>query len=239
MIALVPVLGIAAYVLFGEVNIGRQRVARLRQVLAELPAAAEATEGDPAHSQPAIPERHKPLFAVGRSISGFEPVGGNSARLLADSNATIDAIVADIDAAQQQVHLLFYIWLADGNGCRVVAALKRAAGRGVKCRAMVDGLGSRRLIESRHWTEMSEAGVSVAIALPVGNPLLSPLRGRLDLRNHRKIVVIDGRITYCGSQNCADPEFRVKPKYAPWVDAVIRFEGPIARRINICSSVIG
>jgi cardiolipin synthase len=57
---------------------------------------------------------------------------------------------------------------------------------------------------------------------------LRPFVGRIDLRNHRKIVVVDGRITYCGSQNCADPEFLVKAKYAPWVDAMIRFEGPIA-----------
>jgi len=57
---------------------------------------------------------------------------------------------------------------------------------------------------------------------------LRPLRGRIDLRNHRKIVVIDHRITYCGSQNCADPEFRIKAKFGPWVDLMIRFEGPIA-----------
>ena len=68
----------------------------------------------------------------------------------------------------------------------------------------------------------------LAAALPIGNPLLRLLNGRIDLRNHRKILVIDERITYCGSQNCADPEFLVKAKYAPWVDAVMRFEGPIA-----------
>ena len=77
---------------------------------------------------------------------------------------------------------------------------------------------------------MRAAGVRVAAGLPIGNPLLRPFMGRIDLRNHRKIVVIDDRITYCGSQNCADPEFRVKAKYAPWVDAVMRFEGPIARQ---------
>ena len=59
--------------------------------------------------------------------------------------------------------------------------------------------------------------------------LLAPFR-RIDLRNHRKIVVIDNAITYCGSQNCADPEFRVKARFAPWVDAVMRFEGPIAQQ---------
>ena len=62
----------------------------------------------------------------------------------------------------------------------------------------------------------------MAARLPVGNPLLRPFVGRINLRNHRKIVVIDDRITYCGSQNCADPEFLVKAKYAPWVDAVMR-----------------
>ena len=77
---------------------------------------------------------------------------------------------------------------------------------------------------------MQAAGVQVATALPIGNPLLRPLRGRIDLRNHRKILVIDNRITYCGSQNCADPEFRIKARFAPWVDAMMRFEGPIARQ---------
>ena len=72
--------------------------------------------------------------------------------------------------------------------------------------------------------------VRIAAGLPIGNPILRLLEGRIDLRNHRKIVVIDDRITFCGSQNCADPEFRVKAKYGPWVDAVMRFEGPIARQ---------
>jgi cardiolipin synthase len=86
------------------------------------------------------------------------------------------------------------------------------------------------MIDSEHWKGMHDARVHVATALPIGNPLLRPLLGRIDLRNHRKIVVIDDWITYCGSQNCADPEFLIKAKYAPWVDALMRFEGPIARQ---------
>jgi cardiolipin synthase len=228
VVVALPVVGILTYLLFGEVNIGRRRVARLRDVLEEMPDFPAAAPGDEANLEASVPERYAHLFRVGRSISGFEPVGGNSARLLADSNAAIDAMLADIDAAEHHVHLLFYIWLPDGNGCKVVEALKRAAGRGVWCRAMADDLGSRIMIRSEHWKAMRDAGVHVAVALPIGNPLLRPFKGRIDLRNHRKIVVIDGRITYCGSQNCADPEFRVKPKYAPWVDAMMRFEGPVA-----------
>ena len=225
-----PVVGIAAYILFGETNLGRTRVARMQNILQGLPDVNAASGG----SDTALPEGVLPqyahLFQLGKTVNGFDPVGGNRARLMPDSNAAIAAIVDDIDAAREHVHLLFYIWLPDNNGCKVVEALKRAAARGVVCRALADSLGSRLMIHSKHWREMRQAGVCLGSALAIGNPILRPLRRRIDLRNHRKIVVIDHAVTYCGSQNCADPEFRIKAKYAPWVDAMVRFEGPIVRQ---------
>jgi cardiolipin synthase len=230
VILAVPVLGICAYLLFGEVNVGRKRVARMRAVLDQLPDVSAAPGAEAVHAHADLPEAYRSLFRVATSINGFAPMTGNRAQLMADSNSTIDAMVADIDGAQEHVHLLFYIWLPDNNGCKMIEAITRAARRGVVCRVMVDGLGSRLLLGSKHWRDMGAAGVRLATALPVGNPVLRIFDGRIDLRNHRKIVVIDERITYCGSQNCADPEFRVKPRYAPWVDAVMRFEGPVARQ---------
>jgi cardiolipin synthase len=105
-----------------------------------------------------------------------------------------------------------------------------AAALGVTCRAIADGFGSRTMSASHHWKDIKSAGVQLASALPIRNLLLRTLKGRIDLRNHRKIVVIDNKTTYWGGQNWADPEFRFKPKYAPWVDALIRFEGPIVRQ---------
>ncbi|MEE8310848.1 MAG: phospholipase D-like domain-containing protein, partial [Candidatus Binatia bacterium] len=230
VIAVVPIVGILAYLLFGETSIGRRLSGRAGQVLAAMPPPARASAADEARLRPEIPERYASLFRLGETINGFAPVGGNSARLLADSNATIDAMVADMDAAEDHVHLSTYIWLADGNGLKIIEALKRAAARGVTCRAIADGLGSRAMVSSSHWKELGEAGVHCAVALRVGSVPRGPSHGRFDLRNHRKIVVIDDTITYCGSQNCADPEFRIKAKYAPWIDAVMRFEGPIARQ---------
>ena len=81
---------------------------------------------------------------------------------------------------------------------------------------------------------MAAAGVKLGRALKVGNPLLRVFAGRIDLRDHRKIVVIDNRITYCGSQNCADPEFLTKAKYAPWVDAVMRFTARSSGKTSTC-----
>ena len=224
VVGTLPVIGIVAYLLLGEVSIGRRRVARVREALARIPKYTGGGTDD------IVPEHYRNLFRLGHSVSGFWPVGGNTGRLLPDSNATIDAMVADIDAAKQHVHLLFYIWLVDNNGRKVIEALKRAAARGVACRAMVDDLGSRGLVRSPHWQAMREAGIKVASGLAIGNPLFRIFTSRIDLRNHRKIVVIDGTITYCGSQNCADPEFLVKARYAPWVDAMVRLEGPIAHQ---------
>jgi cardiolipin synthase len=230
VILALPILGIVTYLLLGETSIGRKRVARMRNVISQLPTIASigGTETTDPHED--IPEHYAHLFRAGKTVNGFEPVGGNRASLMHDSNTGIDSIVADIDEAANSVHLLFYIWLSDKNGLKVVEALKRAAVRGVTCRAMADDLGSRAMIGSRYWGEMESAGIHLGRALQIGNPLLRPFRGRIDLRNHRKIVVIDNCITYCGSQNCADPEFRVKPKFAPWVDALMRFEGPIVRQ---------
>lgn len=223
----VPIIGMVTYLLFGETKLGRKRVERATAARDRLaPIMRLWQQSDPPAVD--IPTRHAMLFAAGRAVSGFPPVGGNAAALLQDNAATIEAMVADIDAARDHVHVLFYIWLGDASGRAVAVALMRAAGRGVTCRAMADDIGSRQLIRSPLWTEMAAAGVRTSRALPVGNPVMRVIEGRLDMRNHRKIVVIDNRITYCGSQNCADAAFAIKAKFAPWVDIMVRFEGPVA-----------
>ena len=230
IITALPIAGVLFYLFFGEVNIGNKSVKKMQHVLdkiatldAPLNVAAEGRDS-------LIPVGFEQVFKLSRSINGFPAVAGNRAVLLADSGAVNTALIADIDGAKDHVHLLFYIWLPDNSGRKVVEALKRAAGRGVQCRVMVDSLGSSALVRSPHWAAMKNIGVSLAVILPIGNPVLRIVFGRIDLRNHRKIVVIDGRITYCGSQNCADPEFLVKAKFAPWVDVVLRVEGAVAQQ---------
>src|SRR4029077_20118147 len=111
VIIVLPVIGILTYILLGETNIGRRRVNRLHTVLARMPDLAKTPGMDPPNLQPKIPETYAHLFRLGHSVNGFEPVGGNCATLLADSNAAVESMVADIDAAQDHAHLTFYIWL--------------------------------------------------------------------------------------------------------------------------------
>ena len=161
------------------------------------------------------------------SVDGFGTTIGNRAELLPDAATARSRLVEDIDNATESVQCLYYIWLDDNTGKNVANALVRAAKRGVAIHAMADGLGSRKFVRSKYWREMRDAGVKLSVALPMKWVVDTILFSRLDLRNHRKITVIDGCITWCGSQNCADPEFRVKAKYAPWVDIMLRLKGPV------------
>jgi cardiolipin synthase len=218
-----PVIGSVAYLLLGETRVRRRRLGQAIEERLPRPApdeAAIATLDASIHAAP---------FRLARTINQLSPAGGNCATLAADSNAAIDEMVADIDAAATSVHLCTYIWLADGNGIKIKNALIRAARRGVAVRCLADALGSHRFIRSSHWRDLVEGGVSMRRALPYGNVLRTLVRGRLDLRNHRKSMIVDNRIAWCGSQNLADPEFRIKPHFAPWVDIMSRWEGPIAR----------
>ena len=224
VIVALPLVGIMAYLLLGEVRISLKRRVRGREIEAKLPRPA----GDEQLAEQIAAGFYRAPFALGRSINGLPPTSGNKVTLAADSNIAIDEIVADIDGAASTVHLCAYIWLADTNGCKIKDALIRAAGRGVAVRALADALGSRLFIRSAHWRELAESGVQVRVALPVGNPLWTFIRGRVDLRNHRKLLIVDNLIAWCGSQNFADPEFRIKPRYAPWVDVMSRWEGPVA-----------
>jgi len=216
------------YLLFGEPWISRGFRERSRQAYEDLLPYAPMPIAQ--SDQRSIVDN---FFRAGEAASRWSAVPGNAAIVAPDADTAIDMLVADVDAAQATVHLSFYIWLRDHNGTKVVEAVCRAARRGVTCRIVADAIGSHAMTRSQDWTRMREAGAHLCASLkaPLG---LGFLAGhRIDLRNHRKIVVIDGRITWCGSQNCADPAFLPKRKFAPWVDILIRYQGPVARQAEL------
>ena len=137
VIAILPGIGIVAYLLLGETNIGRKRVARAREVLESLRETSLARTAASEVSEGSLPHNVGLLFRLGESVNGFKPVAGNAAMLTADSNAAIDNMVADMDAAREHIHLAFYIWLGDNNGLKVVEALKRPAARGETVQVLV------------------------------------------------------------------------------------------------------
>jgi cardiolipin synthase len=227
-----PFVGTAGFLLFGETRLGRRRIRRHRVILEALDRPEIHADGDPlaaAHGELGPSEHH--LARLAERISGGPPVRGNDLQLFGDSNRVAERIEADIDAAERICHFLFYIWLDDGTGNRIGDALVRAAARGVTCRVLVDAVGSKVFLKSDLCRRMRAGGVQVQAALPV--TAIRAVFARIDLRNHRKIAVIDDRIAWTGSQNMADASFAPKPKYAPWVDCAVRAEGPIAKELHL------
>jgi len=224
----VPFGGAVVYLLFGEKRLGKERMHRIREAperlgpwIAEVPPELVATL-EPRLAAGAPVEQH-----AFRSL-GIPALEGNGLTLLQDTEAIFDAIVAAIDAAERRCLLGFYIWSEGGRAEDVFEALIRAAGRGVQCHVSADALGSKEFLRGQRVKDLRAAGVSVASALPTG--LVRSWFVRADLRNHRKIVAIDDRIGFTGSQNLVDPKlFKQDAGVGSWVDAFVRVEGPGVR----------
>ncbi|MHC4947239.1 MAG: cardiolipin synthase [Planctomycetota bacterium] len=231
VILAVPVLGIVGYLAVGDVRLGRRRVARHREITQRVEAAAERLARPGGSGYGAIPEVYRSLATLAESVGHNQVRAGNRLQLLSDTDLFVQSLVEDIDAARTDCHLSYYVFLDDHSGKRVAAALTRAAARGVACRLLVDAVGSRAFARSPARRRLEETGVRVVEALPA-NPVRM-LFARMDIRNHRKLAIIDGTVGYAGSHNLADAEFAIKPKYAPWVDVTVRMQGPVVRDLQI------
>ncbi|WP_293879851.1 cardiolipin synthase [Sphingomonas sp.] len=163
--------------------------------------------------------------ALVQRVGGMPKVGGNTVELIDDYDGVVDRLVADIDAATRHVRILVYLFANDTAGMRVIGALGRAKTRGVACHVLVDPVGSHKWLKGTR-IALQAAGVEIREALP-----FRILRGRTrrDMRNHRKLFLIDGRIGYAGSQNIVAKDFR------PGVtnhELVARVTGPIVAEMT-------
>jgi cardiolipin synthase A/B len=224
-IFLLPWPGLLVYWLLGRIYLPAHRI-KMQERASVFVRRAQAQIGARVTVDPELPAAFKFVPEMVHKLGDFETLAGNHVELLPNYSETIARIIADIDAAQQNVHLLFYIFLADETGRRVGDALERAVARGVTCRLLIDAVGSRRAVR-RFAPKLRRRGVEVLEMLPVG--LFRRNAARFDLRNHRKIVVVDGRVGYAGSQNIANPDF---VKRYPNEELMVRLTGPAVAQLQ-------
>ncbi len=202
LVGFVPLLGLPAYLLFGHPWLSRQRVQRqaeASQVIREEQGLQRLLRWNPPRDT-AIAE----VVPLVERQGDFMPVHGNAVELHTDYDHSLQALLADIDQARERVHLLYYLMFDDAVGEAVADALQRAAARGVHCRLLLDAVGAKRALR-RYRHRLQAVGVDVRAMLPGG--LRWRRSGRMDLRNHRKIAVIDNKVAYIGSQNLAQAGF--------------------------------
>lgn len=230
LIFFLPELGLLVYLLVGVSYLGRQRARWHRAVVGGARRPERMAEMRSFSARPEVLPAQENMIIQAERISGNPIVGGNFVEMLDDADALVQRLVADIDAATDHVHMLFYIFWPDQNGTLVAEALKRAAQRGVHCRLLADAAGSRPLFRNHMVTELRDAGVEVQAALPVA-PWRRKL-ARIDLRNHRKIALVDGRVAYTGSHNVVVEDYGHK-RAGKWIDLSGRFTGPVVAQLQM------
>ncbi|WP_312204673.1 cardiolipin synthase, partial [Mixta calida] len=227
IIYILPLVGIVAYLSFGELYLGKRRAERARTMwpstakwLNDLKSCSSifATE----HSDVA-----RSLFQLCENRQGIAGVKGNQLQLLTSTDDTMKALIRDIQLARHNIEMVFYIWHPGGLADEVAESLMAAARRGVHCRLMLDSAGSVTFFRSQWPAMMRNAGIDVVEALQVS--LLRVFLRRMDLRQHRKVVLIDNYIAYTGSMNLVDPRyFKQDAGVGQWIDLMARMEGPVA-----------
>lgn len=224
-----PIPGAILYAGFGRQLLGRKRV-KANQRAAKLVETVERLNALEEHSAPsdAIDPPYRDLFRLATMVGGTRPLQGNAGEVI-DSGHYIDRLIRDIDEAQHHVHLLTYIYRDDATGRKVAEALGRAAKRGVACRVLADGSGSADFFGTLA-PEMREHGIEVRDALP--SRFFRRTLARIDVRNHRKLVVIDGTIAHTGSQNICDLDYGYG-HYGRWIDLTARLTGPMVMQLQL------
>lgn len=221
VVILTPVLGSLLFWGFGY-NYVQRRVNRKRRHHGAFreqhsPARREATRGAVQDTPP------HPLLDIARAVDAFPLTNGNAVTLYHETTEAYAAILAAIADAKHHVHLQFFIFRSDEMGRGILELLIAKAKAGVEVRLLYDDMGSFWFSWSKWIRRLEEAGAKTSAFLPV-NPLRS--RIQVNLRNHRKIVVVDGVIGFTGGMNVGDEYLGKSPVFGYWRDSMLRLEGP-------------
>lgn len=236
LVLVLPFVGTILYLMVGEVRLGARRLREYTLLTTEVEPLVIARwweQGLTARTPFSRDGNFDPIAKDATALGGFPPLVGNRLELIGDTDELLRRIARDIDGATSFVQMMFYIWMDGGLANDVVEALIRAANRGVDCKILADSAGSKAFLNGSAPARLREAGVKMYEALPIG--AVRALVARLDLRNHRKVAVIDGKCAYCGSQNLTDTSFHYRKRrhLGPWIDASVRIEGPAVQALTV------
>ncbi len=166
-------------------------------------------------------EDYKTLIHMNLKTSDSVLTQDNHVQIFTDGTDKFESLIEDIVAAKDHIHIQYYIFKLDNLGQRLLSALKKKAKQGVRVRILYDEMGSRGIKKNR-FKELIELGGEVEVFFPSVLPLFNP---RLNFRNHRKIVIIDGRIGYIGGFNVGDEYLGLNKKFGYWRDTHLKVEG--------------
>jgi cardiolipin synthase len=229
----IPVIGVVLFLLIGNPKLPEKRQLKQREM--DEVIARESQHLAPPSPQEEWPVWLEPVVTLTHTLTAMPLVGGNSAHLIDDYSGSLAGMADEIGTATSYVHVEFYIFSLDATTAPFFAALEEAVARGVKVRVLLDHWASSHCAGYKETlAHLQEIGVEWQLMLPV-----QPLKGkyqRLDLRNHRKLLVVDGRAAFVGSQNLIDRSYNKKKNLKrglKWQELMCRLEGPVVASIDM------
>jgi cardiolipin synthase len=228
----IPYVGVFFYLIIGSPRLGRKRRAKQREINTFITDSTQAIEFR--KNPPTQPEWLLPIVELNRNLGAMPLIGENSASMRVDYEQNIIDMAADVDKAERFVHVEYYILSHDSVTQPFFDAMERAVNRGVSVRVLFDHVAAMRTVGYRKTKKkLTAIGVEWHLMLP-----FLPFQGkyeRPDLRNHRKVLIIDGIVGWMGSQNLIDSSYLKKgnlKRGLHWKDANVRLEGPIVPALN-------
>lgn len=233
-IALVPVIGWVGFLIFGSSKLPRNRrdaqdsldryiVQAIKQVSDQWEQSAHLLAAKP-------PEKYANSIDLGSGLTHLPLFAGNKLEALPEYDTTISRIIHDIKRARHYILVEYYILALDAATEPLFTALETAATQGIKVRVLYDAFGSRKFPRKDEMlSRLSQAGIEAHAMLPIRLPGKGYTRP--DLRNHRKLVVIDGQVGYTGSMNMIQRNYHRKDDIV-YDELVVRIEGPVTAQLE-------
>ena len=217
VLVFLPVVGLALYYFFGQdtrrekliSKKGFKRLTKYPMMEFQMQESFKVSE-----------EKQHQLIRFFQRVNLALPFEGNSMKIFQDGSSMLQALLATINSAKHHIHVEFYIFEDDAVGCLVKDALIEKAREGVEIRVLYDDVGCWK-VPHRFYDEMREAGIEVRGFLKVRFPRFT---SKVNYRNHRKLVVIDGRIGFVGGMNLAERYLKGVP-WGIWKDIMMQVEG--------------
>ncbi len=228
----IPFIGVLLFLLIGNPRLPRKRRRKQQRINDYIAGASENLQFGAL--RPNAPEWFTSMVALNTNLGAMPLAGDNGAHLIADYQESLDAMADAIRTAERYVHVEFYILSADAATENFFSAMEDARSRGITVRVLMDHWANRgKPGYKQTQRRLTAMGAEWHLMLPV-----QPLRGkyqRPDLRNHRKLVVVDNRVAFMGSQNVIDSSYNLKKNIRRglhWVDLMVRLDGPVVSSVN-------
>lgn len=228
----IPILGFLLYVMLGQ-NLSRRKLykwnrrmlERVQSVISEQ--REQLMDGTLSYIDPMV-SQYRDLIYLNVATSDAFLTQDNGVHIFTDGEAKFGDLLMKIDAAKSHIHLQYYIVKNDTLGQKIMEALTRKAEQGVIVRFLYDDIGSRSLRDS-FFREFLKAGGQKAAFFPSRIPFLNY---RVNYRNHRKLVIIDGHIGYMGGFNIGNEYLGLDPRFGFWRDTHLRLTGSVVRALQ-------